>query len=353
MGSPLYMAPEHLMGRPQRASDTFSLAVIAWEMLCGQRPFDPRTPFALPELQRQGVGDAFFSRRPDLSVASARNLERALAFDPEKRPGSIQEFAEALSESLIRTAIADTRIQRLWARQPTRRMLIGGAAASALGVAVLPLFLRDLIRPLREDERVVVYAGGSSIEDMGFRRTLDLRTDVVHEPGRSGYRLERFMTNTQGQAHHLLTDRQKRAAFQHGWRLTANMRPEVGYVAAGLSIGPSAPGFDVCLGVIDGQWKAVSTTKIRTGWAGFEIPLDPVPPYGTIHVEIRYDAKTRLARVTAGGKLVTDRQPGHLEYRDDYGLHLSVFVDTLTEARGLMGDVRFEILRQQNSRGMS
>ena len=80
--------------------------------------------------------------------------------------------------------------------------------------------------PVEEDERVVVYAGGSSIEDMGFRRTLDLRTDVVHEPGRSGYRLERFMTNTQGHAHHLLTDRQKRAAFQDGWRLTANMRPE-------------------------------------------------------------------------------------------------------------------------------
>jgi hypothetical protein len=343
MGSPLYMAPEHLMGRPRRASDTFSLAVIAWEMLCGKHPFDPRTPFALPELHRRGPGDAFFAARPDLSVAAGRQLERALAFDPDNRPDSIRAFADALAAALSRTAGDDDAIQKLWARRPTRRYLITAAAGSALGIAALPFLLANWMDPLRSGERTVAYAGGSEPADMGFRRRLDLRTEVIQEPRRSGYRMERFHTNSQGHAHHTLTDRQKSAAFRRGWRITASMRPEVGYVAAGLSIGPAAPRFDVSLGVVDGRRSAVSTTRIRTGWTGFTIPLDPPPPGQLIDVEIRYDASTRLARVTAAGRLVTDRQPGLLEYRDDVGFNLSTFVDTLAEAHGIIGDARFEI----------
>src|ERR1019366_7241406 len=35
-----YMAPEHLQGHPTTASDQYSLAVMAYEWLCGRRPYE-------------------------------------------------------------------------------------------------------------------------------------------------------------------------------------------------------------------------------------------------------------------------------------------------------------------------
>jgi CRP-like cAMP-binding protein len=41
LGTPVYTSPEHAMGLPVDArSDIYSLGIVAWEMLCGQPPFD-------------------------------------------------------------------------------------------------------------------------------------------------------------------------------------------------------------------------------------------------------------------------------------------------------------------------
>ena len=344
LGSPLYMAPEHLMGRPQRASDTYSVAAIAWEMLTGRHPFDARTPFELPALQRRGVDGAFYAARPDLSVTVGRKLETALAFDPKRRPQPTGAFAGDLSEALLRSAASDGPVLRLWARPASRRALLGAGAASAVGLGLTGWWWQSAFRPLRDEERFIVYRGGTAVEDSGFRRSHDLKNEVLHEPGQSGYRIDRFFTATQGQAYYALTPLQSKQAFQRGWRLTAKLRPEVGYVATGLSIGAGAPRFDVSLGCVGGRWSATATTQIRNGWTGFTIPLDPRPALELVDVEIHYDAATRRARVRAGGQLVTDRYDGCLEYRDEFGFYLSVFVDKLSEAHGLVGDARFEIL---------
>jgi eukaryotic-like serine/threonine-protein kinase len=344
LGSPLYMAPEHLMGRPQRASDTYSLAVIAWEMLTGRHPFDARTPFELPALQRRGVDGAFYAARPDLSVMVGRKLEAALAFDLKKRPQSTSAFASDVAAALLRPSAADSPVLRLWARPASRRAILGAGAASAVGLGFARWWWQSEFRPLREEERAIVYRGGSAIEDSGFRRSHDLKNEVLHEPGRSGYRIDRFFTASQGHAYYPLTPLQSKQAFQRGWRLTAKMRPEVGYLATGLSIGTGEPRFDVSLGCVGGRWSATATTRIRNGWTGFTIPLDPRPALELIDVEIHYDAATRRARVRAGNQLVTDRYDGCLEYRDEFGVFLSVFVDQLGEAHGLVGDARFEIL---------
>ena len=38
-GTIYYMAPEQIMGRPQRASDQYALGAVVYELLCGSRPF--------------------------------------------------------------------------------------------------------------------------------------------------------------------------------------------------------------------------------------------------------------------------------------------------------------------------
>jgi len=38
-GTPYYMAPEMFRGRPEKASDQYSLGIMVYEWLCGRRPF--------------------------------------------------------------------------------------------------------------------------------------------------------------------------------------------------------------------------------------------------------------------------------------------------------------------------
>jgi serine/threonine-protein kinase len=47
VGSPHYMAPEHIQGHPERRSDLFSLGVILYQVLVGHLPFEGSTPEAV------------------------------------------------------------------------------------------------------------------------------------------------------------------------------------------------------------------------------------------------------------------------------------------------------------------
>jgi serine/threonine protein kinase len=99
-GSVFYMAPEQLLGKPQAASDTYALGVIAYEMLTGEPPFRPGSPYELPALQLQGVKVKPTQRRPDLSADVDTAVLKALALDPKNRPATARAFAEELSLAL-------------------------------------------------------------------------------------------------------------------------------------------------------------------------------------------------------------------------------------------------------------
>jgi serine/threonine protein kinase len=88
VGTVQYMAPEVARGQYGAASDVYSLAVMAHEMLCGQTPFQGETPaevlmkhlVEMPRLDRVA---------PSLQPLFAR----ALAKDPSLRPATAGEFA--------------------------------------------------------------------------------------------------------------------------------------------------------------------------------------------------------------------------------------------------------------------
>ncbi|HMZ22321.1 MAG TPA: ECF-type sigma factor, partial [Blastocatellia bacterium] len=69
-GTPSYMAPEQVIGKPSFASDTYSLGVIAYEMLTGRRPFPYDSIYQLHELQRAEVKVNPRDLRPSLPGAA-------------------------------------------------------------------------------------------------------------------------------------------------------------------------------------------------------------------------------------------------------------------------------------------
>ena len=87
IGSPEYLAPEVVRGRPQTiASDLYSLGVVIYESLAGRVPFEGSTPFRL--LTRIANGEpapALSDYRPGLSPAAYRLLQDLMAPDPLER----------------------------------------------------------------------------------------------------------------------------------------------------------------------------------------------------------------------------------------------------------------------------
>jgi serine/threonine-protein kinase len=110
-GTPNYMAPEQIQGRPPSgAGDQFSWGVLAWELLAGARPFrDARDLVdALQITKDPPVGlrlePPFLSDDPADDEARVGAMEpvlvRALCCDPGRRFASMHEVVDALVPTL-------------------------------------------------------------------------------------------------------------------------------------------------------------------------------------------------------------------------------------------------------------
>src|SRR5690242_18181228 len=101
-GTLVYMSPEQLNGqRITAASDIYSTAVVAYEMLTGRRPFKPNSPSHLIELQRAGVYVRPMQLRVELSPKADRTITRALSVEPKRSYKTAGEFADKLAASLV------------------------------------------------------------------------------------------------------------------------------------------------------------------------------------------------------------------------------------------------------------
>ena len=125
-GKLAYMSPELVRGTPiDHRSDIFSLGVVLWEMIAGQRLFaadsDADTlrnvlaqPIAEPSRRRDGVPAV-------LDTIVARALER----DPALRYETAEAFANALDQFLVEIPVADQELpkllEELFSADPPRR----------------------------------------------------------------------------------------------------------------------------------------------------------------------------------------------------------------------------------------
>src|SRR5262249_26070446 len=99
LGTPAYMSPEQAGGHPGEVtprSDIWSLGVMLYELVTGQRPFCGSGAEAIT--QKILNGDPLLPR--ELSPALDRNLEAVILHCLEKAPARRYESAAALAEDL-------------------------------------------------------------------------------------------------------------------------------------------------------------------------------------------------------------------------------------------------------------
>ncbi|HEX2779930.1 MAG TPA: serine/threonine-protein kinase, partial [Gemmatimonadaceae bacterium] len=111
IGSPGYMSPEQWRGAEiDGRADQYSLAVVAYEMLCGRRPFETPQIQDLLRMHLSAEVPPVSYLRPGLPEGVDDALRRALAKDPSHRFSTTTAFVDALAG--LRSASVGSQTQR-------------------------------------------------------------------------------------------------------------------------------------------------------------------------------------------------------------------------------------------------
>jgi serine/threonine protein kinase len=145
LGTAGYLAPEQAAGsRATPASDRYALAVVAFELLTGTRPFAAESTTAEALRHARGEIPSVIALRPELPVEADRVFERALAKRPELRYPSCADFVADLRGALA-GAPTTTRVLAppVTSRVPARTLVIGAGLALVLAGVALAAMLDD------------------------------------------------------------------------------------------------------------------------------------------------------------------------------------------------------------------
>jgi serine/threonine protein kinase len=136
-GTPEFMSPEQAQGKVLTpASDTYSLAVILYEVLTGKLPFDAKSAMDFIQLHVTGKPCPLSQRVPGRTFPPVldRIMERALAKRAEDRFASAADFASAMQLVLQgATQLPPQLASAHWSELPT--MPFAPVSPMALGAA--------------------------------------------------------------------------------------------------------------------------------------------------------------------------------------------------------------------------
>ena len=200
VGTPAYMSPEQALGFSRQVderSDVFSLGVIFFEILSGQRPYpaasgsSPSHAAALPSL---GAGKcpppSVRTVNPAVPAALDRICTRAIAQDPRDRYASARSLADDLDQWL-----AHHRSARLRLSFSVTTIILGLAAALLLVIGV-----RTALAPWSDPTRLTAVAdksgatspvAGPPVQEEQPHSLLDAATTVqlIGNPSKGRYHL--------------------------------------------------------------------------------------------------------------------------------------------------------------------
>ncbi|HZT15218.1 MAG TPA: serine/threonine-protein kinase [Gaiellaceae bacterium] len=140
LGTAGYFAPEQAQGRPTTpATDRYALAVVAFELLTGSRPFQRTSAASEATAHVQEPVPSASERRHGLAVEVDAVFERALAKQPGERFVTCLDFVAALRDAFttaprVRPIIGPTGARRRRRALPVL-LALAGLAALAGGIA--------------------------------------------------------------------------------------------------------------------------------------------------------------------------------------------------------------------------
>jgi tetratricopeptide (TPR) repeat protein len=119
VGTPAYMSPERLLGKPvDRCCDIYSLGVVLFEMLMARRPFQGTDAIALGLAVLTEKAPAPSSINPAVPTAVSAIVERAMAGAQEERYQTADEMKAAVVAVMSGTGEQPTAAAALPARAP-------------------------------------------------------------------------------------------------------------------------------------------------------------------------------------------------------------------------------------------
>jgi serine/threonine-protein kinase len=108
MGTPWYMSPEQIEGRPlDHRSDQYALGITAWHMFAGRPPFPGKNPMTVAVQHLQETPPSLARFRADLPSALCRTIERMLLKKPDDRYPNMAVLEQTLLE-LNRVPVNDS-----------------------------------------------------------------------------------------------------------------------------------------------------------------------------------------------------------------------------------------------------
>jgi len=113
-GTPAYASPEQAAGLPcDGRTDQYALALIAYEMLTGHRPFETADPGELLRMVREQAPLSLRVFVPDIPNVVCTALLRALRKDPNQRFAFCEEFARVLGCTFLSVPTPPPEIRAL------------------------------------------------------------------------------------------------------------------------------------------------------------------------------------------------------------------------------------------------
>ena len=138
IGTAAYLSPEQALGsRAAPASDRYALAVVAWELLTGRRPFGGDTPAAEAAAHVHADVPPIASQNAGLPEKLDAVFSRALAKDPAARYPSAAEFVAGLRDAVHAGSPRTEVLATTPTHGPRGRLPIAVALVALLGLGIL------------------------------------------------------------------------------------------------------------------------------------------------------------------------------------------------------------------------
>jgi len=97
VGTPTYIAPEQVLGKPvDNRTDIYSLGIIMYEMLSGNPPYSGDDYMSLMYQHVQGTAPLLYTKYPEVSKTMSAIVAKTMAVEPDKRYQSMDELRERL-----------------------------------------------------------------------------------------------------------------------------------------------------------------------------------------------------------------------------------------------------------------